>query len=279
MRHRRCEAGDDRARSSTARPSPPALRGRIAGAGRRASAPPPAARRGWRWCWSARIRHRRSMSAPRARRRSRPAWRASSTACPPTPAQDDAARAGRRAQRRSGGRRHPRPAAAARRISTSSAVITADRSRQGCRRLPPGQCRAAGDRAADGFVPCTPLGCLMLLKDQLGDLVRARRGGDRPLEHRRQADGAAAAQAKAAPSRSRIRGRATCPSVVRRADIVVAAVGRAEMVKGDWIKPGATVIDVGINRTDGRRWSAMSISPARRRSPARSRRCRAASGR
>ena len=74
------------------------------------------------------------------------------------------------------------------------------------------------------------------------------------------------------------------PDVVRRADIVVAAVGRPEMVKGDWIKPGATVIDVGINRDRGRRRQ----QPAGRRrrfrlsqprSPARSRRFRAESGR
>ena len=54
------------------------------------------------------------------------------------------------------------------------------------------------------------------------------------------------------------------PEVVRRADIVVAAVGRPEMIKGDWLKPGATVIDVGINRVDGQRWSATSISRRRR---------------
>ena len=73
------------------------------------------------------------------------------------------------------------------------------------------------------------------------------------------------------------------PAVCRRADLLVAAIGRAEMVRGDWIKPGATVIDVGINRVagaDGKsRWSAMWPLPRRRRSPARSPRCRAASGR
>ena len=78
--------------------------------------------------------------------------------------------------------------------------------------------------------------------------------------------------------------RATCRRCAARADILVAAVGRPEMVRGDWIKPGATVIDVGINRvpapaTARRGWSATSTSPRRRRSPARSRRCRAASGR
>ena len=102
-----------------------------------------------------------------------------------------------------------------------------------------------------------------LLKQELGDLSGPRRGRGRPLEHRRQADGAAAAAARTAPSPSLIRAPATCRRVVRRADIVVAAVGRPEMVRGDWIKPGATVIDVGINR----------IADRRRQRPA-GRRCR-----
>jgi methylenetetrahydrofolate dehydrogenase (NADP+) / methenyltetrahydrofolate cyclohydrolase len=99
----------------------------------------------------------------------------------------------------------------------------------------------------DGFVPCTPLGCLMLLKDRLGDLS----GLDAVVIGRSNIVGKPMAQlliresctVTVAHSRTR-----DLPSVVRRADIVVAAVGRAEMVKGDWIKPGATVIDVGINR-------------------------------
>ena len=74
------------------------------------------------------------------------------------------------------------------------------------------------------------------------------------------------------------------PDVVRRADIVVAAVGRAEMVKGDWIKPGAVVIDVGINRVAAEEGKArlvgdVAYDEAARKSPARSRRCPAASGR
>ncbi len=73
-------------------------------------------------------------------------------------------------------------------------------------------------------------------------------------------------------------------AVCRRADLLFAAVGRAEMVRGDWIKPGATVIDVGINRVPGEGGkiaaaSAMSLSRRRARSPARSRRCPAASAR
>ena len=74
------------------------------------------------------------------------------------------------------------------------------------------------------------------------------------------------------------------PQLCARADLVYAAVGKPEMVRGDWIKPGATVIDVGINRMPGARrqdrgWSAMSRLRKRWKSPARSRRCPAASGR
>ena len=106
-----------------------------------------------------------------------------------------------------------------------------------------------------GFVPCTPLGCLMLLQDRLG---RDRQGGlaglDAVVIGRSNIVGKPMAQLLIAQSctvtvaHSRTRNLA---DVVRRADIVVAAVGRPEMVKGDWIKPGATVIDVGINRVPG----------------------------
>ncbi|QCI93866.1 bifunctional methylenetetrahydrofolate dehydrogenase/methenyltetrahydrofolate cyclohydrolase FolD [Novosphingobium sp. EMRT-2] len=98
-----------------------------------------------------------------------------------------------------------------------------------------------------GFVPCTPLGCLMLLKDRLGDLS----GLDAVVIGRSNIVGKPMAQLLIAESctvtvaHSRTRN---LPDVVKRADIVVAAVGRPEMVKGAWIKPGATVIDVGINR-------------------------------
>ncbi len=98
-----------------------------------------------------------------------------------------------------------------------------------------------------GFVPCTPLGCLMMLKDQLGSLS----GLDAVVVGRSNIVGKPMAQlllqesctVTIAHSRTK-----DLPAVVRRADIVVAAVGSPKMVKGDWIKPGATVIDVGINR-------------------------------
>lgn len=100
---------------------------------------------------------------------------------------------------------------------------------------------------AEGFVPCTPLGCLMLLKDQLGDLS----GKNAVVIGRSNIVGKPMAQLLLKESctvtiaHSRTQDLA---GVVRGADIVVAAVGRPEMVKRDWIKPGATVIDVGINR-------------------------------
>ena len=105
-------------------------------------------------------------------------------------------------------------------------------------------------RLASGLpslVPCTPFGCLYLLKQQLGDLT----GLDAVVIGRSNIVGKPIAQLLLAENctvtlaHSRTRD---LPSVVRRGDIVVAAVGRPEMVRGDWLKPGATVIDVGINR-------------------------------
>ena len=99
------------------------------------------------------------------------------------------------------------------------------------------------------MVPCTPLGCLMLLRDRLGSLA----GKNAVVIGRSNIVGKPMAQlllndsctVTIAHSRTK-----DLPEVVRRADIVVAAVGRPEMVKGDWIAPGATVIDVGINRVE-----------------------------
>jgi methylenetetrahydrofolate dehydrogenase (NADP+)/methenyltetrahydrofolate cyclohydrolase len=98
-----------------------------------------------------------------------------------------------------------------------------------------------------GLVPCTPLGCLMLLKDRLGDLsgLHAVVIGRSNIVGKPMAQLLLAENCTVTIAHSRTRD---LPHVVRRADIVVAAVGRPEMVKGDWLKPGATVIDVGINR-------------------------------
>ena len=101
----------------------------------------------------------------------------------------------------------------------------------------------------NGFVPCTPLGCLKLLRAELGDLSgksavvigRSNIVG-KPMALLLLGD---SCTVTIAHSRTQ-----DLPNVVRQADIVVAAVGRANMVTGDWLKPGATVIDVGINRTD-----------------------------
>jgi methylenetetrahydrofolate dehydrogenase (NADP+)/methenyltetrahydrofolate cyclohydrolase len=98
-----------------------------------------------------------------------------------------------------------------------------------------------------GLVPCTPAGCLMLIQDQLGSLKgktavvvgRSNLMGKPMAQLLLQAD----CTVTIAHSRTQ-----DLPGVCRGADILVAAVGRPEMVKGDWIKPGAVVIDVGINR-------------------------------
>jgi len=105
---------------------------------------------------------------------------------------------------------------------------------------------ATGQKA---MVPCTPLGCLMLLRDRLGDLS----GLDAVVLGRSNIVGKPMAQlllrdsctVTIAHSRTR-----DIEAVCRRADILVAAVGRPEIVTGDWVKPGTTVIDVGINRIE-----------------------------
>ena len=102
----------------------------------------------------------------------------------------------------------------------------------------------------DGFVPCTPLGCLKLLRHELGDLsgLNAVVIGRSNIVGKPMALLLLGDSATVTIAHSRTRD---LPAVVRQADIVVAAVGRPEMVKGDWLKPGATVIDVGINRVMG----------------------------
>ena len=98
-----------------------------------------------------------------------------------------------------------------------------------------------------GLVPCTPLGSLMLLKDRLGSLsgMNAVVIGRSILVGKPMAQLLLAESCTVTIAHSRTKD---LPDVVRRADLVVAAVGRPEMVRGDWIKPGAVVIDVGINR-------------------------------
>ncbi len=101
----------------------------------------------------------------------------------------------------------------------------------------------------DAMVPCTPRGCLMLLHDTLGELkgLRALVLGRSNIVGKPMAALLLAQHCTVTMANSRTRDLA---QECRRADILVAAVGQPEMVRGDWIKPGATVIDVGVNRID-----------------------------
>lgn len=100
-----------------------------------------------------------------------------------------------------------------------------------------------------GMVPCTPLGCLLMLQDHLGDMSgkKAVVVGRSNIVGKPMAQLLLDANCTVTIAHSRTQNLA---EEVRAADIVVAAVGRPEMVKGDWIREGATVIDVGINRID-----------------------------
>jgi methylenetetrahydrofolate dehydrogenase (NADP+)/methenyltetrahydrofolate cyclohydrolase len=99
------------------------------------------------------------------------------------------------------------------------------------------------------LVPCTPLGCMMLLREYAGDLTgkRAVIVGRSNIVGKPMAHLLLGQHCTVTIAHSRTRD---LPSECRQADILVAAVGRAEMVRGDWIKPGATVLDVGINRIE-----------------------------
>ena len=99
----------------------------------------------------------------------------------------------------------------------------------------------------DGMVPCTPLGCLLLLKDRLGDLsgLEAVVVGRSNIVGKPMAQLLLRENCTVTLAHSRTRDLA---GVIGRADILVVAVGQPELVRGEWIKPGATVIDVGMNR-------------------------------
>ena len=101
-----------------------------------------------------------------------------------------------------------------------------------------------------GLVPCTPLGCMMLMRAYAGDLSgqNAVIVGRSNIVGKPMAALLLAAHCTVTIAHSRTKD---LTDVCRQADILIAAVGRAEMIQGDWIKPGATVIDVGINRIDG----------------------------
>ena len=106
---------------------------------------------------------------------------------------------------------------------------------------------AALSNGKDGLVPCTPMGCTMLLKDQIGDLtgMEALVIGRSNIVGKPMAQLLLAENCTVTIAHSRTRD---LDQKCRNADIVVAAVGIPKLVKGDWIKPGATLIDVGINR-------------------------------
>ena len=103
----------------------------------------------------------------------------------------------------------------------------------------------------EGMVPCTPLGSMMLIKHVLGDDLSGLRAlvlGRSNIVGKPMANLLLAESCTVTIAHSRTRD---LPEECRRADILVAAGGRPQMVKGDWVKPGATVIDVGINRIEG----------------------------
>jgi methylenetetrahydrofolate dehydrogenase (NADP+)/methenyltetrahydrofolate cyclohydrolase len=101
----------------------------------------------------------------------------------------------------------------------------------------------------DAMVPCTPAGCMMLLEDTLGSLEGARAVvvGRSNIVGKPVAQLLLAANCTVTIAHSRTRD---LPGICREADILIAAVGRPRMIEGGWIRPGATVIDVGINRVD-----------------------------
>lgn len=110
--------------------------------------------------------------------------------------------------------------------------------------------KVAAGAAGDAFVPCTPAGCMLMIEDRLGkDLsgLSAVVIGRSNIVGKPMASLLLKANATVTICHSRT---GNLPEVARSADILVAAIGRPRMVKGDWIKPGATVIDVGINRIE-----------------------------
>ena len=103
---------------------------------------------------------------------------------------------------------------------------------------------------ADAFVPCTPAGCMLMVEDELGADLSGKNAvviGRSNIVGKPMASLLMQRHATVTIAHSRTRD---LPEVVSRADIVVAAVGRPNMIKADWVKPGAVIIDVGINRVE-----------------------------
>ena len=197
---------------------------------------------------------------------------------PDTHQRSRSARSPGAAQRRPRGPRHSGAVAAAA-ANRSLQGDRGDRSRKGRRRLPSDECRAAHARLADvscharrSDASCSPARCMPRSPASMRwwSAAPAISAGRSP-----SSSSPSSATVTVAHSKTR-----DLPAVCRRADLLLVAIGRPEIVRGDWIKPGATVIDIGINRVTGRGGTASSaMSPFRKpsRSPARSRQCRAAS--
>lgn len=105
-------------------------------------------------------------------------------------------------------------------------------------------------QTADAFVPCTPAGCMLMIEDELGHDLSGKNAvviGRSNIVGKPMASLLLQANATVTVTHSRTKD---LPGVVAAADIIVAAVGRPDMVKADWVKPGAVIIDVGINRVE-----------------------------
>ena len=180
-------------------------------------------------------------------------------------------RAARRAERRPGGQRDPLPASGPRAAGRRGADEP-HRRRQG-RRRPDDRQRRRLALGMDGLRSCTPTGVMILLEEAGAELEGAECVvvGRSNLFGKPMAQLLLGANATVTTCHSRTRD---LPGVCRRADVLIAAVGRPEMVKGDWVKPGAIVIDVGMNRLRVRARRETSTSPRQPRSRARSRRAR-----
>ncbi len=110
--------------------------------------------------------------------------------------------------------------------------------------------KLSAGHTADAFVPCTPAGCILMIEDELGpdfSGLNAVVVGRSNIVGKPMAALLLQRHATVTMCHSRTKD---LPGVVRNADIVIAAVGRPDMIKGDWIKPGAVIIDVGINRVE-----------------------------
>mgnify|MGYP001816564084 FL=1 len=110
--------------------------------------------------------------------------------------------------------------------------------------------KLSAGHTADAFVPCTPAGCILMIEDELGNDFSGLNAvviGRSNIVGKPMAALLLQRNATVTMTHSRTKD---LPGVVRNADIVIAAVGRPDMVKADWVKPGAVVIDVGINRVE-----------------------------